>query len=318
MDIEGTLSELGPVDSAPLIEAVLSQDEEAWKANQFRQQAYDVHYQTESLVMIFCDGWPELEVTREAAWDALEETATPLMQGILDQFYPPGGTIIRAMAAKLKADAAKIAVKGTRGEPDRGRDAPPLATASGEPITYGPSTPAASTGEWVRIPTPGASPGPARGGAPPPVLPLATEDLDDAMHTPHRSRRSDVSPSIRNQMSNRSNRILRTTPGTHHGAEHYRIDSQPRTEDTVPSKRQVSETPETKRAKGPNEGLKERLALFESEAIQAAAERDETQRLANAVVASIRYEEQRVAHQAEARVSVLASEMNADSARKDS
>ena len=59
------------------------------------------------------------------------------------------------MAAKQKADAAKSIVKGTKGEPDRGRDAPPLATASGEPVSYGPSSPAASTGEWVRIPIPG-------------------------------------------------------------------------------------------------------------------------------------------------------------------
>lgn len=103
MNIEGTLRKLGPVDSGPLIEAVLAQDESAWKANQFRQQAYDVHTQTESLVMIFCDGWPEMEVTRESAWDALKETAVPLMRDIIDKHYEPGGTIIRAMAAKLKA-----------------------------------------------------------------------------------------------------------------------------------------------------------------------------------------------------------------------
>lgn len=103
MDIDGSLRELGPVDSAGLIEAVLAQGEDAWKANQHRQQAYDVHYQTESLVMIFCDGWPELEVSKESAWDSLKETAVPLMRDILDKHYPPGGTVIRAMAAKLKA-----------------------------------------------------------------------------------------------------------------------------------------------------------------------------------------------------------------------
>ena len=103
MDIDGSLRELGPVDSGALIESVLAQDEEAWKDNQHRQQAYDVHYQTESLVMIFCDGWPELEVSKESAWDALKETAVPLMRDILDKHYPPGGTVIRAMAAKLKA-----------------------------------------------------------------------------------------------------------------------------------------------------------------------------------------------------------------------
>jgi hypothetical protein len=45
MDIEGSLRELGPVDSGPLIEGVLSQNDEAWKANQYRQQAYDEHTQ---------------------------------------------------------------------------------------------------------------------------------------------------------------------------------------------------------------------------------------------------------------------------------
>ena len=103
MNIEGSLRELGPVDSEALAGVVLAQDEDAWKANQFRQQAYAVHTHTESLVMIFCDGWPELEVTREAAWDTLKETAVPLMHDIIESFYPPGGTIIRAMAAKLKA-----------------------------------------------------------------------------------------------------------------------------------------------------------------------------------------------------------------------
>jgi len=103
MDIEGSLRELGPVGSGPLIEAILAQDEESWKENQYRQQEYDVHTQTESLVMVFCDGWPELEVTRESAWDALKEQAVPLMRQIISEFYPPGGSGIRAMAAKLKA-----------------------------------------------------------------------------------------------------------------------------------------------------------------------------------------------------------------------
>jgi hypothetical protein len=103
MDIEGSLRELGPVDSKPLIEDILSQDKEAWKANQYRQNAYEVHNQTESLLLVFCDGWPEMTVTREPAWDSLKETAVPLMRHIIDNFYPVGGSVIRAMAAKLKA-----------------------------------------------------------------------------------------------------------------------------------------------------------------------------------------------------------------------
>ncbi len=103
MDIEGTVRKLGPVDSGPLSEKVLSMKKEAWQAQQYRQKAYSVHEHTQSLVMVFCQGWPEIKVTREPAWDALEETAVPLMHHIIKNFYPHGGTIIRAMAAKLVA-----------------------------------------------------------------------------------------------------------------------------------------------------------------------------------------------------------------------
>lgn len=103
MDIEGNLRELGPVGSVPLIEAILTQPEEAWQANQHRQQAYDVHHQTESLVMIFCDGWPDMKISKEPAWEYLKETAVPLMRDIIRNHYPEGGSVIRAMAAKLKA-----------------------------------------------------------------------------------------------------------------------------------------------------------------------------------------------------------------------
>jgi len=103
MDIEGSLRELGPVDSGPLLKAVLAMNEADWQAQQYRQNAYSVHEHTQSLVMVFCQGWPELQVTKEPAWEPLKETAVPLMRGIIEKFYPPDGTIIRAMAAKLKS-----------------------------------------------------------------------------------------------------------------------------------------------------------------------------------------------------------------------
>jgi aspartyl/asparaginyl beta-hydroxylase (cupin superfamily) len=102
MDIEGSLRELGPVDYQPLLDAVLAMSEEDWQAQQYRQNAYSVHEHTQSLVMVFCQGWPELQVTKEPAWEPLKETAVPLMRHIIDNFYPPGGTVIRAMAARLK------------------------------------------------------------------------------------------------------------------------------------------------------------------------------------------------------------------------
>jgi hypothetical protein len=103
MEFEESLRELGPVDSGPLAEAVLAMDQETWLAQQYRQKSYSVHEHTESLVLVFCQGWPDLQVTKEPSWDPLHEVAVPLMHHIIGEFYPPGGTIIRAMAAKLKS-----------------------------------------------------------------------------------------------------------------------------------------------------------------------------------------------------------------------
>ena len=103
MNINTTLRELGTVDVKALQQAVLAQDEAAWLEQTHRQQAYDVHYNTQSIVLLFCDGWPEMTITREPGWDRLAEVAVPVMQDIIGRFYPEGGTIIRAMAAKLVA-----------------------------------------------------------------------------------------------------------------------------------------------------------------------------------------------------------------------
>lgn len=105
MDIDVPLRELGDVDSEALRAAILSQDDEAWHEDEYRQEAYDVHRLTETIVLVFTDGsdWPESEVRKEPGWDRLADVAVPLMQSIIDKHYPPGGTIIRAMAAKLLA-----------------------------------------------------------------------------------------------------------------------------------------------------------------------------------------------------------------------
>ena len=103
MDIDVPLRDLGAIDSAALRDKILSIDPQAWFDNSYRQQAYDVHTYTQSLVMIFTtgEGWPNIEVSKESAWDLLADEAVPLMHSILEKFYPPGGTIVRAMAAKL-------------------------------------------------------------------------------------------------------------------------------------------------------------------------------------------------------------------------
>ncbi len=103
MDIGDRLRDLGPVDTTALSEAILAQPKEAWREQEYRQQEYDVHRQTESIVLVFVnlEVWPEIEIHKEPGWDRLAEVAVPVMHGILQQHYPPGGAIIRAMAAKL-------------------------------------------------------------------------------------------------------------------------------------------------------------------------------------------------------------------------
>jgi hypothetical protein len=103
MNIDEPLRSLGPVDMEALRDCVLGQEAAAWTEQQLRQEEYEVHRLTESIVMVFCDGWPELTVTKDKGWDRLEEVAVPVMHDIIGRFYPAGGTIIRAMAAKLLA-----------------------------------------------------------------------------------------------------------------------------------------------------------------------------------------------------------------------
>ena len=105
MNIGERLRELGEVDISALKEAILGLDERAWREEEYRQQAFDVHRQTESVVLMFVnlDDWPSLEVFKEPGWDRLVDVAMPVMHDIIRRFYPKGGTIIRAMAAKLLA-----------------------------------------------------------------------------------------------------------------------------------------------------------------------------------------------------------------------
>ena len=105
MDIDVPLRELGAVDITALSDAILSQGEEAWHEDEYRQQFYDVHLETQSIVLVFTDGsgWPNADIVKEPGWDRLADVAVPVMHGIIDKHYPKGGTIIRAMAAKLLA-----------------------------------------------------------------------------------------------------------------------------------------------------------------------------------------------------------------------
>lgn len=102
MNINEPLKTLGEVDAEALKDAILKLDETAWLANRNRQTEYEVHRQTESIVLVFCDGpMEDMAISKESGWDLLADVAVPVMHDLIGRFYSPGGTIIRAMAAKL-------------------------------------------------------------------------------------------------------------------------------------------------------------------------------------------------------------------------
>jgi len=103
MDIGSPIRCWGELDVAPLVAAIAAQGEEAWNEHENRQKDYEVHRQTQSIVLLFAElnRWPVIEVLRQPGWDRLAAVAVPIMDSIIARWYPPGGRIIRAMVAKL-------------------------------------------------------------------------------------------------------------------------------------------------------------------------------------------------------------------------
>lgn len=102
MDIDVAQKCLGELDIGLLKETILAQEATAWSEQTHRQQVYEVHRYTESIVLLFCDNeWPGITVSKEPGWDRLSSVAMPIMQQIIESYYEPGGKILRAMAAKL-------------------------------------------------------------------------------------------------------------------------------------------------------------------------------------------------------------------------
>jgi len=103
LDIGVAYRDLGPVDVTALAEGTLAQKADAWHEHELRQRTFEVHHDTHSIVLIFCDTrWPDPVITREPGWARLAEVAQPLMDSIIAKFYTPGGVILRAMAARLE------------------------------------------------------------------------------------------------------------------------------------------------------------------------------------------------------------------------
>ena len=105
MNIDKPLRELGSVDIGALQDAILAQDDVAWHEDQYRQEEFEVHNATQSIVVFFVDldQWPNLVVSQEPGFTRIADVALPLMNEIIKKHYTPGGTVVRAMAARLLA-----------------------------------------------------------------------------------------------------------------------------------------------------------------------------------------------------------------------
>jgi hypothetical protein len=92
---------LGPVDCRALTARVLAAHESAWQGDTRRQNDYEVHAQTQSIVLVFFTGWPQVEVFHAAGWADFADVTMPVIEEIVARHYPPGGMLLRAMFARL-------------------------------------------------------------------------------------------------------------------------------------------------------------------------------------------------------------------------
>lgn len=101
MLLETPYRKLGPVDHTALKAAVLAATPEAWLEDKIRQQSFEQHKATQSIVILFSNTWPNPVVEKRSGWERFSAPANALIDQIVAAHYPPGGRIIRAMAAKL-------------------------------------------------------------------------------------------------------------------------------------------------------------------------------------------------------------------------
>jgi len=66
MNIDTPLRNLGHIDNDLLRNAIIAQEEIAWKEDKYRQEEFEVHHATESIVVLFVDldRWPEVIVSQ--------------------------------------------------------------------------------------------------------------------------------------------------------------------------------------------------------------------------------------------------------------
>lgn len=103
MKFDGHIRKLGAVDHTPLRDKVLALSPDRWLMDKTRQDLFsNVHSETESIILLFCEGWPNVEIRKRAGWDLLAREATPIVQHIAANSYAPCGVTLRAVVARLR------------------------------------------------------------------------------------------------------------------------------------------------------------------------------------------------------------------------
>lgn len=92
---------LGYVGADPLIERVLAADESEWYADNRRQDDYEVHAETQSIILVFFDGWPTVKVSHAQGWHRFGDATMPVITELVAKHYPPRGMLLRVMLARL-------------------------------------------------------------------------------------------------------------------------------------------------------------------------------------------------------------------------
>lgn len=101
MLIDTPIRPLGHVDATPLTERILATAESAWYTDHRRQDAYEVHAETQSIILVFFTGWPEVRVSHAQGWDAFNDVAMPVIDTLVARHYQPGGLVLRVVLARL-------------------------------------------------------------------------------------------------------------------------------------------------------------------------------------------------------------------------
>ena len=103
----GSVRDLGAVPADRLREEVDRLAPATWREDASRQACFDVHRDTQSVVILFVDveRWPRLVVRRAPGWAHLGGAAEALANVVINANYAVGGLVLRAMVVRLPARA---------------------------------------------------------------------------------------------------------------------------------------------------------------------------------------------------------------------